>query len=268
MIKGNSLRVRKHPARLQRAAWALARVLLLSLTVMIDWLQRNSFAQSPASLIRFAQTQTAIVEHIFRCLLILMRATPAAPKPAPFQPALNDADARTPSTRRYGAPGFLSLSQIAKGFARFGAVPPALDARRPARPPALPPGPYGPTAAAPVADPLELLAARLSGLRAVLEDPTPTLPGWPRCSRRRASRYARPCPSFLMPRCGCSAITPQNPLPFPRPARCPTRPEPHPANSIILPATPCVFRAKLLDSALAPAFPRATPAHSISVKVD
>lgn len=171
MIKGNSLRVRKHPARLQRAAWALARVLLLSLTVMIDWLQRNSFSRSPASLIRFAQTQTAIVEHIFRCLLILMRATQAAPRPAPFQPALNDADARTPSARRLGAPGFLSLSQIAKGFARFGAAPPALDGRRRARPPALPPGAFGPTAAAPVADPLELLAARLSALRAVLADP-------------------------------------------------------------------------------------------------
>ena len=48
----------------------------------------------------------------------------------------------------------------------------------------------------------------------------------------------------------------------------PTRPDAHPANSIILPATPCVFRAKSLDSALAPAFPCATPAHSISVKVD
>lgn len=171
MIKRASTSIRKRPARSRGAAWALARVLLCALTVMIDWLRQNAPVSSRACLLRFARNQTEIVEHIFRCLLILMRAAPAAPKPAPFQPMQQDAVAHPPSARRKGAPGFLSLSQISEGFARFGAAPPALQARRLARPPAPPPAPRDPTATSPVADPLEILAARLGALRAVLADP-------------------------------------------------------------------------------------------------
>lgn len=171
MIKRASTSIRKRPARSRRAAWALARVLLCALTVMIDWLRQNAPASSRAGLLRFARNQTAIVEHIFRCLLILMRAAPAAPKPAPFQPMQQDAVAHPPSAHRRGTPGFLSLSQIYQGFARFGAPPPTLSVRRRARPPAPPSGCRGPTAAVPVADPLDILAARLGALGAVLADP-------------------------------------------------------------------------------------------------
>ena len=171
MIKRAASPVRKRPARSRRAAWALARVLLCALTAMVEWLRRSAPGSSPTGLVRFVQQQTAMVEHIFRCLLILMRAAPAAPKPAPFQPALKDAAVCAPSTRPKVAPGFLSLSQIAGGFARYGGGPPARQSFGRAVVPAPRPIPRGPTASAPVADPLEILAARLGALRAVLADP-------------------------------------------------------------------------------------------------
>lgn len=174
MIHANASRADVRPARTGAAAWTLARALLLALTMAHRWLPHMTRGKARASLLRFISTQTGMLEQIFRCLLILMRAKPAAPKPAPFLPRASAAPDTPSAPRCRRAPALLSLSHLAKGFEESGAPLPLLEARKkPRRPdhPDHPKDPRGPTAAAPVADPFDLLDARLKAMRALLNDP-------------------------------------------------------------------------------------------------
>lgn len=174
MIHAKPSRVHARPARTRAAAWTLARALLLALTMAHRWLPHMTRGKTRAGLLRFISMQTGMLEQIFRCLLILMRAKPATPKPSPFVPRASAAPDTTSAPRRRRAPALLSLSQLSKGFEEGGALLALLEARKkPRRPdyPDRPKDPRGPTAAAPVADPFYLLDARLKAMRALLNDP-------------------------------------------------------------------------------------------------
>lgn len=172
MIHGNASRAHARPVRSGPAAWTLARALLLALMMAHRWLPHMTRGKARAHLLGFLRTQTSAMEQIFRCLLILMRARAAPPKPAPVLPRASAASDTAPAPRRGPAHKLLSLSQLARGFAAFGKPIALLEARRNTpRPAPQPQDPRGPTAAAPVADPFDLLDARLKAMRALLDDP-------------------------------------------------------------------------------------------------
>ncbi|ABI77424.1 hypothetical protein HNE_1656 [Hyphomonas neptunium ATCC 15444] len=176
MIKGTSSYARARRPRPGSAAWTLARSLLLALIIACRCLPGMTRGKTRTRLLRFLQARTGRMEHIFRCLLICMRAAPHAPKPAPFTPRASACAPRPPRPRRLPARFSLNLSQLAKDLEKYGAPAPALANRKkrrssPTQTPDRSQTPRGPTAAAPVADPLSLLDARLKAMRAILDDP-------------------------------------------------------------------------------------------------
>lgn len=171
MIKGRSSRAIPRSAGYRPGLWTIARGLLLALTVAFECLPRLTHGPARIRLLGFIRSRTALMEHIFRLLLICMRAKPAAPRPSPFTPraVASPEDIAVPRRRRVAFA--LSLSQLAKGFAQYGG-PAAVCETRTKRPPLNAPGPpRGPTAAAPVADPLAQIETRLKAMRALLDDP-------------------------------------------------------------------------------------------------
>ncbi len=171
MIRGNSSCARNRRPRPGPAAWALARTLLLALMMIHRWLPGMTRGKARVSLLKFIRKHTGMMEHIFRCLLVCMHAAPAAAKPAPFIPRATDAERAAPVRRRSPPRFSISLAELAAGFARYGAPVAALETRkRPQRPDQQLP-PRGPSAAAPIADPIAQLEARLNAMRALLDDP-------------------------------------------------------------------------------------------------
>ena len=172
MIRGNSSCARNRRPRPGAATWALARTLLLALMMIHRWLPRMTRGKARVSLLKFIRKHTGMMEHIFRCLLVCMHAAPAAAKPAPFIPRATDADRAAPSGRRSPPSFSIGLAQLAAGFARYGAPVAALENRKRPQRPDKPP-PRGHSAAAPIADPIAQLEARLNAMRALLDDPHP-----------------------------------------------------------------------------------------------
>lgn len=159
------------------AVWVLARMLLLMLMATAAWARQMAPGKARAGVLRFAAARTRELEHIFRCLLIVLRARPAAPKPAPFVPPRTHAPGdRAPRPRRRSRQLSLSLWSLARGFEQAGKTDPLLEAWKARQTRALPaarataaprPGPVS------CADPAGLLDARLAALKAVLADPHP-----------------------------------------------------------------------------------------------
>ena len=171
MIRGPSSRSRARPARPRAAAWSIARGLLMALTLACYWLPMLPRGKSRDAVMAFVKTGTCKLEHIFRCLLISLRAAPAAPKPAPFTPHARSAETRTLSLRQPPAGFSFSLARLVQGFEKYGTVPEALARLEASRRPRESRPPRGPTASAPIADPITMLAGRLAAIRAVLVDP-------------------------------------------------------------------------------------------------
>lgn len=174
MIRGHtSCAPRRQPSR--PAFWTLARGLLLALMVAHAWLPRMTHGKTRARLLSFIRHRTGQLEHIFRCLLISMNAAPSVAKPAPFIPRGPAAAGASPGLRRAPLRFSLSLSQLARGFKACGTPVAALENRkqRPRRKRAEPQtGPAArPEVAAPGADPIGLIDARLQAMRALLSAP-------------------------------------------------------------------------------------------------
>lgn len=160
------------------AVWVVARMLLLMLMATAAWARQMAPGKTRNDVLRYAAARTRWLEHIFRCLLIVLRARPAAPKPAPFVPAQTHVPGdRAPRPRRRLRQLSLSLWSLARGFEEAGKTDPLLEAWKArqtrtlpvARTAALPrPGPISCPA-----DPAGLLDARLAALKAVLDDPHP-----------------------------------------------------------------------------------------------
>ncbi|MGE6697193.1 hypothetical protein ACQKH5_05840 [Hyphomonas sp. NPDC076900] len=177
MITSRPSSAPRRPRTPGKAVWVAARMVLLMLMATAAWARQMAPGKARNSVLRFAAVRTRWLEHIFRCLLIVLRARPAAPKPAPFVVSHTlPAGGRTRRPRRASKQFSLSLWSLARGFEQAGKADPLLEAwkarqsraRPVARPvPALP----GP-AACPV-DPAALLGARLAALKAVLDDPYP-----------------------------------------------------------------------------------------------
>lgn len=177
MITGRPSPASRRPRPPGTAVWVLARMLLLMLMATAAWARQMAPGKSRTGVLRFAAARARWLEHIFRCLLIVLCARPAAPKPAPFLPARTHAPgARAPRPRRRSRQLSLSLWSLARGFEEAGKTDPLLEAWKarqtralPAARPALPrPGPVSCPA-----DPAGLLEARLAALKAVLDDPHP-----------------------------------------------------------------------------------------------
>lgn len=152
-------------------------MVLLMLMGSVAWARVLAPGKTRNALLRFAAARTGWLEHVFRCLLIVLRARPAAPKPAPFIAARAACPAGNAPRRQKCAQLSLSLQSLARGFEQAGKAHPLLEAwkARQARPlppprPAMPRAPLIPTC--PV-DPAALLEARLAALKAVLADPHP-----------------------------------------------------------------------------------------------
>lgn len=168
MIKGCASLAKSNTARAPRGEWTLTRRFLLMLMAILWGVQRLAPGKFRESALRVLARHTRALEHALRCLLLLMRAAPAAPANVPKGLPRN---ASTPRTRR-GAPRFsLSLNQLAQGFARRGLDASALTANRKRGTARNAPPPRGPTACAPIADPAETLRARLEAMRAVFAHP-------------------------------------------------------------------------------------------------
>ena len=152
-------------------------MLLLMLMATAAWSRQMAPGKARAGVLRFAAARTRWLEHIFRCLLIVLRARPAAPKPAPFVPARPHAPGdHAPRPRRGPKQLSLSLWSLARGFEEAGKTDPLLEAWKARQSRTLPaaraaaaprPGPLS------CADPTALLQARLAALKAVLDDPYP-----------------------------------------------------------------------------------------------
>ena len=143
--------------RAARSPWKTARLVLLILTI----LHKAALCLAPGiartGLLRFVRSRAARLEHIFRRLLLNMRAPAGLPAPAPFT-----ARAEALPRARSG-PRRARFSLSLKGLLPQG--PPAAEARpehpsanRPNRPPV------------PPASAEDQAAARLRNLQSVLED--------------------------------------------------------------------------------------------------
>lgn len=149
----------------------MLRALLLMLTASLCALSILPDGGTRRRALRALARPIHSLEHGLRCLLLLMQARPALPKPLPSEPCPCRASCRRKTGRRRPARFSLSLAALAAGFAANGAK--VSRPRRRARAP-LPPAPRrpdDPTASAPIADPADLLRARLQAMRAVFADP-------------------------------------------------------------------------------------------------
>lgn len=149
----------------------MLRVLFLMLTASLRALSSLPGSGARRTALRILTRHVQRLEHGLRCLLLLMRARPAAPKPAPFNARAGSRPSRPGGIHARPARLSLSLAALAAGFAANGAKV-AFPGRRtsPRRPPA-PRLPHDPTASAPIADPAEMLLARLEAMRDVFADP-------------------------------------------------------------------------------------------------
>lgn len=177
MITSRPSSAPRRPRPPGKAVWVAARMVLLMLMATAAWARQMAPGKTRNGVLRFAAARTRWLEHIFRCLLIVLRARPAAANPVPFVVSRPLAPGgRTRRPRRASKQLSLSLWSLARGFEQAGKADPLLEdwkarqARaRPAARPFLPrPGP----ALCP-ADPAALLEARLAALKAVLDDPHP-----------------------------------------------------------------------------------------------
>lgn len=168
MIHGRVPVAKSQARRLPRGAWKVLRGLFLMLAATLWSVERLPAGKLKSSGLRLLSSHIGALEHGLRCLLLLMRAPPAPQAKMPEGLPRRSHGARAP--RRASKRFSLSLSALAKGFARYGRQAPALTPKK-ARVPAPSKPPRGPTASAPVADPAEALAARLTALRAVFADP-------------------------------------------------------------------------------------------------
>lgn len=157
--------------------WMVARMLLLMLMATTAWARQMAPGKTRNGVLRFAAARTRWLEHIFRCLLIVLRARPAAAKPAPIMVSRKLAPSgHAPRPRRAPRQLSLSLWSLARGFELAGKADPLLEAWKArqtrtlpaARRPVQRPGPISYPA-----DPTVLLDARLAALKAVLNDPHP-----------------------------------------------------------------------------------------------
>lgn len=161
-----------------KAVWVAARMVLLMLIGSVAWARLLAPGKTRNALLRFTAARTGWLEHVFRCLLIVLRARPAAPKPAPFIAARAACPAGdAPRRQRKYAQLSLSLQSLARGFEQAGKAHPLLEdwKARQARPlpPPRPATPRAPLIPRCPADPAALLEARLAALKAVLADPYP-----------------------------------------------------------------------------------------------
>lgn len=167
----------QRPRPVKKAVWVAARMVLLMLMASVAWAQQMAPGKTRNGLLRFAAARTRWLEHIFRCLLIVLRASPAPRKPAPFTPLRPDSSlgqARMP--QRMSAQLSLSLSSLAGGFEETGKAHPLLEEWKQRQRRALPGAratavPQSRPASA--IDAAALLEARLAALKAVLDDPYP-----------------------------------------------------------------------------------------------
>lgn len=179
MIKGKPARAYARSARSKAAGWTVARAMLLALLIAYQCLPQIAHGKTRAGLLRFLERRASMLEHIFRCLLLCMRVAPAPRQPSALRDPIESGLPRTRRLRRSATSALLSLSELAKGFETNGKPVPALSNlkqkrrldRLKARDEAFLEGPHGPTAAAPVADPLEQIGARLKAMRALLANP-------------------------------------------------------------------------------------------------
>ncbi|MGE6697815.1 hypothetical protein ACQKH5_09000 [Hyphomonas sp. NPDC076900] len=167
MIKGRVLLAQPCRAQPPRGAWKLLRGLLLMLTGALWSVQHLAPSRMRAGALRNLARHIGALEHGLRCLLLLMRAAPAPRVKLPE--GLARCQPRR-TGRRKSHRFSLSPGTLAKGFARHGREISGL-APKPCAPPPTSRPPRGPTASAPIADPADLLRARLAALRAVFADP-------------------------------------------------------------------------------------------------
>ncbi|KCZ95436.1 hypothetical protein HHI_04750 [Hyphomonas hirschiana VP5] len=169
MIESRVPLAKSKTARAPRGAWKLLRGLFLMLMAAHWSAQHLAPGKLKTGALRALARHIGALEHGLRCLLILMRATPA--RPATLPAGLLARRAAPPRPRRKAARFALGLAQLANGFARYGHDTSALASIRKAPPPRPAPPPRGPTASAPMADPAEALRTRLEAMRAVFSDP-------------------------------------------------------------------------------------------------
>lgn len=167
----------QRPRPVKKAVWVAARMVLLMLMASVAWARQMAPGKARNGLLRFAAARTRWLEHIFRCLLIVLRAIPAPRKPAPFLPSQTPKGARRlRKPRRLRAQLSLSLNSLAHGFEETGKAHPLLEEWKQRRsrqvPPARAQKMRDGLPAHPV-DPAALLDARLTALKSVLNDPYP-----------------------------------------------------------------------------------------------
>lgn len=171
MIEGRPSHRKLKAIRAPEGYWKGLRRLYLILMAALWAAQRLVPGRLKRSALRALGRHIGALEHGLRCLLLLMRAAPAPSAKFP-EGGLRGRDSSCARAPRRKARRFsLSLSQLAKGFARNGQDCSALTAPRKAHTARHAPPPRGPTASAPIADPAEALMARLHALRAVFADP-------------------------------------------------------------------------------------------------
>lgn len=149
----------------------MLRAIFLILTASVWALSSLSTGEARRRACRMIAHHIRRLEHGLRCLLLLMRARPATPKPAPFEVRPGTRPSRQKAARRRPARFSLSLTALAAGFAANGAKVAFPRPRPGPRTPPAPRLPDDPTAPAPIADPAVMLHARLEAMRAVFADP-------------------------------------------------------------------------------------------------
>lgn len=167
----------QRPRPVKKAVWVAARMVLLMLMASVAWAQLLAPGKTRNALLRFATARTRWLEHIFRCLLIVLRAHPAPQKPAPFIPSQSATVPHRPCEPRHmRAQLSLSLSSLARGFEEAGKAHPLLEEWKQGQHRTLSPAcaqtMRDGVSAYPV-DPAAKLEARLAALKSVLDDPYP-----------------------------------------------------------------------------------------------
>ena len=152
-----------------RGAWKGLRALFLMLTAALWAAARLAPGPLKASSLRLLARHVGALEHGLRCLLLLMRGAPKRSATVPE----GLPQGTTPRQMSGKPPRFsLSLTALARGFARNGHDITALAPARKEAAARNAPLPRGPSCIpAPAIDPSEQLRARLGALRAVFADP-------------------------------------------------------------------------------------------------
>lgn len=177
MITSRPSSASRRPGPPGKAMWVAARMVLLMLMATAAWARQMAPGKTRNGVLRFAAARTRWLEHIFRCLLIVLRARPAAAKPAPFVVSRKLAPSgHAPRPRRTSKQLSLSLWSLARGFEQAGKADPLLEDWKARQRRTLPAGRRPGQRPGPIscpADPAVLLDARLAALKAVLNDPHP-----------------------------------------------------------------------------------------------